>query len=364
MKIGILTLYDNRNFGNRLQNVALQNKLASYGKVVQTIKSDCKPGSGMEAIKIKSDVRNCEALLALLGKCRCLLTVRFTNKWINTTRKLYWCNLDSEQQIPDRYDICCVGSDQIWNPHYKRTAMFNYLGFADRDRTFSYAASFGVEEIPEQHKEAVRKGLEHIKFISVREDAGKRIVEELTGRTDVQVLADPTMLLTAEEWDKIARKPKAEVPEKYVLTYFLGAVSHDRRAEIARKAKEMDCQLIELMDRKSPFYAIGPDHFLYLIKHAALVCTDSFHGSIFSFLYQRPLVIFDRKGGQENMGSRLETLASKFGLTDCMAEGDRLPDVPETADYSKGSEALTEERKKANAFLNMVFEEAERAGLC
>ena len=242
--------------------------------------------------------------------------------------------------------------------------MFYYLGFAERDRTFSYAASFGIDKIPEEYVEDVRKGLEHIKYISVREDAGKRIVEELTGRTDVQVLVDPTMLLTTEQWDEVAEKPKNELPEKYLLTYFLGQVSENRRQKIEKKAAELGCQTIWLMDKKSPFYAIGPGHFVYLVKHAQMVCTDSFHGSVFSFLYGRPLAVFGREGSGEDMSSRLETLADKFSLRSCLVHNEDLSDVPVAPDYSEGYRALEIERKKSKAFLDMVFEEAERAGLC
>ena len=82
------------------------------------------------------------------------------------------------------------------------------LGFADSEKTFAYAASFGIDEISEEYVKDAKTGLEHIKYISVREDAGKSIIEKLTGRNDVQVVVDPTMLLTTEEWDQIAEKPK------------------------------------------------------------------------------------------------------------------------------------------------------------
>jgi hypothetical protein len=150
---------------------------------------------------------------------------------------------------------------------FGRIGLFNYLDFADYDRTFSYAASFGIDAIPPQHLDAVRNGLNHIKYISVREEAGKRIVQELTGRTDVQVLVDPTMLLTADEWDIIAEKPRGDIPERYILTYFLGNVSDARRAVIVQKAhilKAMICtELIEFRRCAPPVIMIAfQDNFL------------------------------------------------------------------------------------------------------
>lgn len=361
MTVGIVTLFGDINMGNKLQNYALQHELMQYAASVLTLKNRNHDISVWN--RLKDYLTNVKLVLWLCGKQRRLRLMQFSNNYMLMNRRVYTYNCADLHQ-EDSCDLFCVGSDQVWNPLYGCYSMFNYLGFASTERTFSYAASFGVDSIPEEYQDAVRKGLNHIKYISVREDAGKRIVEELTGRTDVQVLVDPTMLLTTQEWDKIISAPKHRLPEKYILTYFLGTVPEERRQAVEAKAAELGCQIIETMDPKSPFYAIGPGEFVYLIKHAALVCTDSFHGSVFSFLYGRPLAIFDRKGSGEDMSSRLRTLAFKFRLEACMADGEKLPVLPIVPDYSAGYVALEEERAKSKAFLDMVFQEAERAGLC
>ena len=91
-----------------------------------------------------------------------------------------------------------------------------------------------------------------------------------------------------------------------------GELSKERKDEIERIAKENDCEIINILDKNSPFYVCGPSEFLYLEKHAFLICTDSFHSSVFAILYNRPFVIFDREDKEENMGSRLDTLINKF----------------------------------------------------
>lgn len=365
MKVGIVTQFAYDNMGNKLQNYAIQEKLSEYADSVCTIKNRPKGEGVLSKIKQCAFVSDSLWLHRICRKFRKSEILRFHKKYISDSVFYYYVGKAyPELKMVDRCNLYCAGSDQVWKPGSGRAGVFHYLGFAPTERTFSYAASFGVDRIPEEYQDAVRKGLNHIKFISVREDAGKRIVEELTGRTDVQVLVDPTMLLTTQEWDEVISKPKKKLPEKYLLTYFLGSISKERRQAIQEKAAELGCEIIETMDPDSPFYAIGPGEFVWLIKHAALVCTDSFHGSVFSFLYGRPLTIFDRKGSGEDMSSRLRTLASKFHLEDCMVNGEKLPLFPPVPDYSAGYAALEEERAKSKAFLDMVFQEAERAGLC
>lgn len=365
MKVGIVSQFGNENLGNKLQNYALQQYLLKYADSVITIKNKPKAKNAADYLRRFTFMAESEWINRLCGKQRKTEFLRFHNRYIHDTRASY--RIDKKAfslKKSDRCDLYCSGSDQVWKPNSGITGPIHYLTFADRDRTFSYAASFGVDEIPEEYRQAVREGLQHIKHISVREDAGKRIVEELTGRTDAQVLVDPTMLLSAREWDQVAEKPKADLPEKYLLTYFLGEVSPERKAAIQEKAGAMGCQVINLMDKNSPFYAEGPSAFVYLIKHAACVCTDSFHGSVFTFLYGRPLAIMDRQGGKENMSSRLETLACKFSLQGRIAKGDCLPELTADPDYSAGYAALDKEREKSKAFLSKVFQEAEGAGLC
>ena len=363
MKVGIVTLFGYFNMGNRLQNYALQCALSrKFGSNI-TLRNEVTKCRIKETIKNR--LSRYEVTLKLLRQFRRLSLLRFTREYIPLS--CFYYGIDKMPKNINQQDFCnlyCAGSDQIWNPHYISRGMFNYLGFADYDRTFSYAASFGIDHIPEEYVADVRKGLEHIKFISVREDAGKRIVEELTGRTDVYVHVDPTMLLTAEEWDKVSKKPKQKLPQKYILTYFLGTVSEERKTALKNRAAELGCELVELMDKNGPYYNNGPSEFLYLIKHAAMVCTDSFHGSVFSFLYERPFVIFDREGSGENMSSRLDTLCSKFGLEYCMARGNEMPELSMTPDYSEGLKVLDAERKSSEDYFEMVFEEAERLGLC
>ena len=110
------------------------------------------------------------------------------------------------------------------------------------------------------------------------------------------------------------------------------------------------------MDKNSPFYECGPSEFLWLEKYAFLICTDSFHSSVFAILYNRPFVIFDRE--QKNivsMNSRLETLIKKFKLKNRKFEG-KITKENLNHDYSEAYKILEKERKKSEVFLKKALD--------
>lgn len=362
MKVGIITIYDNENLGNRLQNYALQQVLLRYADQVITIKNKYKFENTLKNLTRASSLAESILLNKALGRDRKVKFLRFNRRYIRLSKHCCWYNDGtSAPRGADRCDLYCLGSDQVWTPRVDWENLFNYAGFAPRERVFSYAASFGFDWIPERYQAEIRRGLEHVAHISVREEAGKKIAEALSGRTDIPVLADPTMLLPVEDWNRITVKPDAPLPQRYLLMYFLGDVPQTRREEISRLAAEHDCQIIECMDPDSPFFRIGPEEFLYLIRHAEMVCTNSFHGSVFSFLWQRPLAIFTRTDDHSNTGSRVQTLVNKFRLSAHLASGDRLPDHAAMCDYADSGETLAREQAQADAFLSAVFAQA-RAG--
>ena len=134
------------------------------------------------------------------------------------------------KNINKKYDYFITGSDQVWNPNFNRMSDIDFLVFATPEKRVAFSASFGISEIPEDMKDYYKERLLGIKYLSVREDTGKDIIENLTGREDVQVLVDPTMLLTSEEWDKVAKKPEQlKDNKKYILNYFLGELSDKRK---------------------------------------------------------------------------------------------------------------------------------------
>ena len=345
MKIGILTINDNNNYGNRLQNYAVQEIIKKEGYVCYTLKNipqlNGKDKMLLKFIKyiITNSIKKEKNIKRLNAFLKFNENINFTNNYINPYVKIH-----------KKYDYFITGSDQVWNPSFGRLRDVDLLNFAKPEQRIAFSASFGINELPEKYKNKAKKELERFKAISVREDKGKEIVEELTGRKDVQVLVDPTMLLTAEEWDKVSRKPEQLKEGKYILNYFLGELSEERKKEIDRIAKENGCEVINILDTNSPFYQTGPSEFLYLEKNAFLICTDSFHSCVFAILYNRPFVVFNREGANINMNSRLDTLLKKFKLENRWYNG-KITKEQLQADYQKTYKILELERKKSKEFL-------------
>ena len=272
----------------------------------------------------------------------------FTKKYITNTDFVIKPD-ENKKDLNDKYDYFIVGSDQVWNPKWRLNSN-DLLKFADGNKRISFSASIGVNEIPKEREMELSEELKKFKNISVREDRAKEIIEKLTNRQDVEVLVDPTMLLTDKEWDKIAKKPEYEVPDKYILTYFLGGLSKERKKQITSFAKENKYEIIDVIDKKSLFYGIGPSEFLYLEKNASLICTDSFHSAVFAIIYNRPFLVFDREGGSTNMGSRLDTLLRKFDLNNSRYNG-KITIECLKQDYTNSYKILDRERKKSIDFL-------------
>ena len=351
-KLAILTINDDSNLGNRLQNYATQEILKKYKIKVETISNQKGiVGKGYIKKKIKTQIKKVIVIRPQIKKYNNF--VKF-NKNIKYSK--YHIDIEHvPQKLGKKYDYYITGSDQVWNPNFNRMSDIDFLKFAPKEKRNSFSASFGIREIPDELKEYYKNNLLEMQNISVREDRAKEIIKELTGRTDVEVLIDPTMMLTAEEWDKVSKKPKNLKENKYILNYFLGDLSEKRRKEIERIANKNNCTVINLMDKNEPLFVSGPSEFLYLIKNAFMICTDSYHGSVFSIIYNKPFVVFNREDDLVNMNSRLETLLSKFQLQERYCKDGKIPPELLKCDYTKSYKILETEKEKVRKYIEKIL---------
>ena len=320
MKIGIITITELSNFGNRLQNYALQTTLEKMGHEAETIPNYIiyrhfkQPMDKAKRLVVKGlgkrILRGDNLEIAELLKQRSFDS--FDKKYIKKASDAY---SDIHFITPDlgkQYDCFVAGSDQIWNPYFCFNFDFEFLRFADVGKRIAYSASFGVSHIPDEKVSYFGYALSEIPTISVREYTGRSIVKQLTGR-DVPVTADPTLLLTKEEWSRIAKRPKwCDERENYILVYFLGDPGRKNEclnSLIGEREAFHRCKVIDIHDPENlKHFGIGPCEFIWLIQHAKCMITDSFHGTVFSILMEKPFISVQRQGSEISMNSRIESL--------------------------------------------------------
>ncbi|WP_314065870.1 polysaccharide pyruvyl transferase family protein [uncultured Vagococcus sp.] len=374
-KIGIVTIVDYDNYGNRLQNYAVQEILKSYGFEVETIKN---VPVNEENSKIISKIRNANIKL-ILGKLNQLMLnilkksdkvyidalnqrrksfLEFTNNNISESDFVI-----SPKSIPlglaEKYDYFVVGSDQVWNYNFRFGSSLDFLTFAPKNIRIALSPSFGVSEVSPKYVEKYSKWLSEFKYLSVREEAGAKIIKKLINR-DASVLIDPTMMFDLLKWEQLFIASKYKPKNKYILTYILGNLNEHKQKEINNFAIKNNLVIFNLADKNNTEgFSVGPSEFLDLINDATVFFTDSFHGSIFSILFQTPFVVIDREDKTQSMNSRLETLLKRFNLQDrnycnIQNESDYL-----NTDFTNINKILIEERTKMNDFLSKALSSDE-----
>ncbi|MBQ9530750.1 MAG: polysaccharide pyruvyl transferase family protein [Eubacterium sp.] len=387
MKIGIITHFGN-NYGNKLQNYAVQRILEKHSFEADTIVKKSpngiqRPKSNNQELKkinpsyisevFKSRFKNKyqyknsrDGIIKSvkfvknsdwkeLNKKRNASFDEFTKKHLNVSDFILTFESEKDEVLND-YDFFVAGSDQIWNPTYPETSRFNFLTFAPEYKRIALAPSFGLSKLPEYVKPLYKEWLSGISALSVREEKGARIIKDLTGR-DVPVLADPTLCLSKEEWVKIEEKPEFDTSRPYVFTYFLGNETNKYRRFIEKYANDNNCEIINIFDLREPeHYALNPSHFVYLIHNAKAVFTDSFHGCVFSLIMHTPFVVFNRiESGGQGMSSRIETLLKTFKMEN--RHFFKIDNVDEI-DFSETDSVISNLQQKTDDFLKSAFTEA------
>ena len=247
-KIGLITFNDYLNYGNRLQNYALQEVVKYLGFEVETIKIILEANVNNDIRSRLTRIRNLsfeEFSSKLLNKIwriahkkrinynialRKELFKKFTDNFIIESNYII-TNNNIPDELNDAYDFFITGSDQVWNPNYNYGSSVYFLTFASKHKRIAYAPSFGVSHIAPEYTNKYKMWLSEMYRLSVREEDGAKIIKELTGM-DVPVLIDPTLLLTKEKWLSIAKEAKNKPKQNYLLTYFLGVMTKKYNKQI------------------------------------------------------------------------------------------------------------------------------------
>ena len=366
-KVGIVTITDGYNYGNRLQNYAFQTALERCGVSVETLQR--RNYHDKLSLKLKTNIKYFIKILLYKNneepkRKRKKKFKQFNKENIYFSRYIL-SNNKSPAGLASEYDCFFVGSDQVWNPMFPIITedIENYFAmFAPKEKKFSYAASFGISEIPEEFKQRYSDYLKTFSAISVREDKGVDIVRSLS-EVEAVAVCDPTLLLDKESWQKLMKKPDWITDDvSFIFSYFLGDPENNVRKELEAYAKDNKYRIIILQSEfvknkdisdKDAFSA-SPEEFLWLAAHSKAVVTDSFHACVFSIIFNRPFQVFERVAFEKNnnMSSRLETLLEKFKLEGRMKLSTLDKKfLEEQPDISLIEEVLVLERKKGMSFI-------------
>lgn len=346
-KIGIVTLFGYVNYGNRLQNYAVQEILKKYGFTVTTlvVRDSIKPIFKTVFMFIKACTNSIPAK-------RYIKIRKFSKKNISE-KIIYKRDLKIPSSISKKFDYFVVGSDQVWNPYIRFRERDNFfLRFAEKNQRLCISPSFGVEEIPDKYKKDYENGINGFSYLSSREEEGAKIIFELTGKR-VPVLIDPTMALSQNEWKKLFKVPHKFCKGNYMVCSFLGKVTDKRKGILNSFSQNANLKKIDVLN--DAIYS--PDELVYILANAKLICTDSFHFCAFSINFNIPFIVFEREGEQleEKMFSRIKTLLNTFYLQDRVFDNRGVSSDYLTCDFTKANEIMENERKRFYEYIEIIL---------
>lgn len=373
MKIGIMTFIDYRNYGNRLQNYALQELLKEqFDAEVETIMHDKYrdykytdkylkelPGHIVRSVfwRIYDFVfRNNRALGYIwqsdeLEKKRIEQNIKFTDNHICESKYIVHEGNMQKKELAD-YDFVVTGSDQVWNPVMDGAASEIYfLRSVPKGKRIAFAASIGVDKIPPDKECQWKEYVNGIDYISVREKTAKALLKKYTSK-NITVMLDPTMLVDDTIWQRLMKEKKTQLPQHYIATYVLGELDEINEEALNSLARERGCEIIRMNNRKEEdTYIFDAIDFLNCINQAEMIITDSFHACVFSILFGRNFFVLKRKGQYEDIYSRISDLLERFKMEHkSISNISKIDCTVNTMFQCDVRDILNEERNKAKDF--------------
>ncbi len=360
MKCGILTFHRAVNYGGLLQAYALQTTLQELGIEAEIIDYHCKSIEDLYRPKnwfSKRVLKHTISAMLYNG------TIKFNNKGfekfrnqhLNLSAAVYENELQLEKH-QNQYDFFITGSDQVFSPTCAGFDKAYFLNFVDkRNKKYSYAASFGIENIPPHMENEYKNLLSDFNALSVRESSGASIIQNLINSTSF-VHIDPTFLLSKEQWSNIASESQRKFDEPYYLIYSIGE-SKSLIAKAISDGKKDNKKVIYITDRVRNvkgvlnFRNVNPEEWVYLIQNADRVYTNSFHGMSFCINLEKH---FFAQYLCENTkaNTRIESLLKQFDLH-------RFIDKASMSGYlyvekHQREDVLKSEKEKAISYLKTI----------
>lgn len=359
-KIATITFHASYNHGSNLQAYALQ----------EYIKKLCNNNCQYNIINLRTNIqkdlyKTCFEKKGIKNRIKSIINVdekenlfkreekfeSFINNKLQITKE--YNSIEQIKKDGLLFDYYISGSDQLWNLQATDFDWANYLEFVEKGKRVSYAASFGPTKPiwKNEEKERIKKDLSLYDCLSVREQGSFENVKKLID-VEPEINIDPTMLLKKDEWMKII-DVKPLINKDYIFLYNLkGEKEIIKIAKEVSKITKMPIIVTQRTIISEIFYGFekkfdaGPLEFLNLILNAKLVLSSSFHGTVFSILFNKPFYAIN---GANDF--RISTLLEKMNLKNRTIEIDNIKE--------KCRKIYDIEFKNANALLNAEREKSE-----
>lgn len=354
-KIAILTLYyNNANYGGLLQAYALQKVISEMGYTCHQISYDLNSGySSLNEDKVGKK----EKFIILINRIKNFVWRKHYKRYSTVLKKFersiphtVLVNASNIGELLNKYDVFICGSDQIWNPIGWQPNLF--LDFAIGKKKVSYAASIARDTLSISEIEYIQRYVKSFSAISVRETITAELLNKSMTECAVEVMPDPTILLATKDWKKIAivngEREKRIGNKPYIFAYFLGDDLKQRNKCIKYAQKKgmiiyfipyMNSKIFiwESTHKKYMLNYVSVNEFLYLIKNAEMVLTDSFHGTVFASIFKTSFYVLNRSLGSniQSMNSRIMTLLNELEL-----ENRYIKDIYTIQDYKYSEREL------------------------
>ena len=322
MKIGILTQPLEDNYGGILQNWALQQTFLSLGHEPITI------DHGLKYSWIRYFFSCCKSIVCRFKGGKRIFPhkprygrygSKFTSEFIhnNIIKTAPIKNLSNSILKKYSFDTLVVGSDQIWRPKYSSHIEDGFLEFANdfKGKRIAYAVSFGVDnwEYTSEQTKKCKSLVKKFNAISVREDSGIKLCNKYLDLENVVSVLDPTLLLTVDKYINLCKNINIS-KNRYIAVYCID-VTKERKFLINEISKKLGIPTRVFSANSN--IKLTVEEWLAMFRDAEFVITDSFHGTIFSIIFQKPFFIMVN---EERGRSRFESLLSKFDLNDRMSQ--------------------------------------------
>jgi len=344
-KTATITFQNADNYGAILQAYALNKTITNFGVENHILNYQCKymgKPYGLAALKRKGIIRFILGIAYYLVRMPRKAKFSELRSQMKMTPKLNKSDLINLEEL---YDGFIAGSDQVWNDSITDLDPSFFLDFVKSpEKKLSYAASFGFESMPDDLKIKYKELLKDFSSYNMREASGVEIIASLL-KKPANLVLDPTLLLTREEWNTIACAPVKK--EKYILVYQV-TLSSFLLNTVKKIVKSTGYKVVVIpfplggFLKAKPNLSAGPREWIGLIRDAEIVVTDSFHGCCFSILYNKKFYVCIT-----DAATRIYNLLNVFKLNECIYKPDSQLVLTNQINWEEINGSLREERKRS-----------------